>query len=263
MVPAMLSVDPLQLEIARALEAFARDGYAPLGPVLSGAGLAALGTRIDELMDGRAPREDLFFQHDADSGRYEDLTFGRGWQGPSRAYRKIEKLERDPIFRAWIENPLYGRIARCHLDESVALYRAVLFTKAASGGTHLPWHQDDGHFWGIDRSPSLQIWTALDDAPIDAGCLEVVLGSHHRGLATPQGGVIPDALVEDDVRSGRVKLLPARAGEAYLIHNHLWHRSGINTTGRRRSALSICYITQATRCLRRRRAPRTFLPLFG
>ncbi|MBL8718551.1 MAG: phytanoyl-CoA dioxygenase, partial [Myxococcales bacterium] len=35
----------------------------------------------------------LFFQHDAASGRYEDLELGRGFIGPSLDYRKIEKLE--------------------------------------------------------------------------------------------------------------------------------------------------------------------------
>jgi len=257
-----VTTDAAALDVEALLARYARDGYARLGRVLADEGLAALGARADDLMHDRAPRHELFFQHDADSGRYEDLAFGRGWQGPSAAYRKIEKLERDPIFHAWIENPLFGAIARAHLGGAVALYRAVLFTKAASGGTRLPWHQDDGHFWGIDRSPSLQIWTALDDAPVEAGCLELVPGSHLRGLATPQGGVIPDALVADDVRAGRVISLPARAGEAILVHNHTWHRSGINVTGRRRAALSICYISAATRCLRKRRAPRRFMPVF-
>jgi hypothetical protein len=258
----LLALPPDKLDLERTLGAYARDGYVRLGRVLSDEGIAALGARADDLMLGRAPREALFFQHDAATGRYQDLAFGLGWRGPSRAYRKIEKLEHDPVFRPWIENPLFGRIARAHLGGPVALYRAVLFTKAASGGTELPWHQDDGHFWGIDRSPSLQIWTALDDVPDDAGCLELVPGSQLRGLATPQGGVIPDALVVEDQRAGRVITLPARAGEAILVHNHVWHRSGINHSGLRRAALSICFVSAETRCRRKRRAPRRFLPLF-
>ena len=50
-------------------------------------------------MDGDRQYDGLFFQHDSASGRYEDLEYGRGWVGPSRAYRKIEGLERDPVFR--------------------------------------------------------------------------------------------------------------------------------------------------------------------
>jgi len=126
----------------------------------------------------------------------------------------------------------------------------------------LPWHQDGGVFWGVDQAPTLQIWTALDDAPLDAGCVEVIRGSHKRGLATPEGGTIPDRLVDEDVNEGRVLPLPARAGEAILIHNRLWHRSGVNTTGLRRSALSICYMSASTKCLRKRRAPREFVRVF-
>jgi hypothetical protein len=33
----------------------------------------------------RVRHEGMFFQHDSETGRYEDLTFGAGWQGCSRA----------------------------------------------------------------------------------------------------------------------------------------------------------------------------------
>ena len=56
--------------------------------------------------------------------------------------------------------------------------------------------------------------------------------------------------------------LPARAGEVILIHNHLWHRSGINRSGRRRSALSVCLMTASSRCLRKKREPRRFVRVF-
>ena len=257
----MLAVAPFSIDVDRALRDFEEHGYARLGRVLSDEGLAALGARVDDLMAGRVRHEGMFFQADAPTGRYEDLEYGRGWRGPA-SYRKIEKLERDPLFRAWMENAAFERIARAHIEGPIALYRAVLFTKGATGGTALPWHQDGGVFWGVDRPPSLQIWTALDDAPVDAGCVEVVPGSHHRGLATPQGGTIPDAVIAADVAAGRVLSLPARAGEVLLLHNRLWHRSGINRGGRRRSALSICYMSAATRCLRKKSAPREFVRLF-
>ena len=74
------------------------------------------------------------------------------------------------------------RVARAvYGPEPLAIYRALLMTKGAGGGTVLPWHQDAGRFWGIDRDPELQLWTALDDAPEEAGCVEVLPGTHREG----------------------------------------------------------------------------------
>ncbi len=250
----------LALEAPLAL--FAEQGFARLGPVMTGDALAALRARADAIMLGEVAYPGLFFQRDTTTGRYDDLEFGKGWVGPSLNYRKIEKLERDPLFLAWIQNALFARIARALVGEAVTLYRAVLFSKAAHGGTELPWHQDGGRFWGLDRDPILQIWTALDDAPVEAGAVEVLPASHRGGLATPLGGVVPAALVEARGAEAGALALPARAGEAMLIHNHLWHRSGVNETAAPRRAFTVCYMSAETRCLRRKRAPRSFVRVF-
>lgn len=213
-------------------------------------------------MLAEAPQPGIFYQHDSPTGRYEDLVFGSGWIGPSPAYRKLEKLEIEPLFRGWIENPLFARIAHAILGPRVTLYRAVLWNKVARGGVALPWHQDDGRFWGLDRSPVLQIWTALDDVPEASGCVEVVPGSHRGGLASPEGGTVTLALLEAAAAETRALPLPARAGEALLIHNHTWHRSGVNTTQHPRRALGISYLSADTQCRRKRRQRRQFVPLF-
>jgi len=250
------------IDLERVLADFARDGYARLGRCLSDAGLAALRSRAEDLMLGRCPDPGLFFQLDTQTGAYADLAFGRGYEGPSLNYRKLEKLEKDDLFLAWLRNSLFQRIAQTWVGEHVVLYRAVLMSKAASGGTVLPWHQDGGLFWGLDREPSLQIWTALDDAPAEAGAVEVLPGSHLAGLATPQGGVVPASHVCAAQAELRCVPLPARAGEVLLLHNHAWHRSLVNRTARPRRAFSVCYMSADTRCTRRKRAPREFFRVF-
>ena len=62
--------------------------------------------------------------------------------------------------------------------------------------------------------------------------------------------------------AARAVPLPAQAGECLLIHNHLWHRSGVNRTGKPRRAFTICLMSESIRCLRKKHAPRTFVPLF-
>jgi hypothetical protein len=251
-----------ELELDAPVAHLAEYGWARVCRALSDEGLALLRARADDIMSGRVVHEGLFFQRDSRTGSYDDLEFNKGWQGPSLEYRKIEKLERDPLFRAWMENALFERLARRLVGDAVSLYRAVLMTKAVSGGTELPWHQDGGRFWGVDRDPTLQIWTALDDAPVEAGCVEVVSGTHRAGLVTPYGGSVPEAArIAADAES-RAEPLPAKAGDVLLIHNHVWHRSGLNHTTHPRRALSVCLMDAATRCTRKKRTPRSFVRLF-
>lgn len=241
-------------------------GWARLGRLGDDATMAALRDRTDAIMMGDVSYDGLFFQHDSETGRYDDLAYGEGWQGPSLRYRKVEKLEKDPLFWAWITNDVFRQVAERVYPEAassgskgVTLYRAFLMNKHAGGGSELPWHQDGGNFWGLDRDPVLQIWTALDDAPLDGGCVEVVDGSHAGGLVTPLGGVVPANFVEAGRAEERALALPAVAGEVLLIHNHVWHRSGRTRTGRPRRGLSVCYMDGATECRRRKRAPRSFV----
>ncbi len=255
--------DPMdEVALRRALEQYEADGYAVLGPLVEPAVIDALRARVDAIMLGEIRHEGLFFQLDSATGRYEDAPIGLGWQGPSLAYRKLEKLERDPLFRAYLEAEPFERIARARIDGDVVLYRAIVMNKHAGGGSDLPWHQDGGTFWGLDRDPDLQVWTALDDAPLDGGCLEIVPGTHRAGLATPLGGVIPDAMVQAADAESRKVRIPAKAGDVVLIHNHVWHRSGRTFTGKPRRAFSVCYMSASTRCLRKKRAPRQFVPVF-
>jgi hypothetical protein len=249
--------------LREALAHYEEHGYARLGKVVDDATLEALRVRIDAIMLGEVVYPGLFFQHDSPTGRYEDAPIGQGWQGPSLSYRKIEKLELDPLFRAHIEDPFFERIARARIGSGdIAIYRAIVMNKSAAGDSDLPWHQDGGTFWGLDRDPDLQAWTALDDAPLDGGCLEIVPGTHKLGLATPLGGVIPDEIIRAHDGEARKVLIPVVAGEVVLIHNYVWHRSGRTFTGKPRRGLSVCYMSAATRCRRKKRAPRQFVRVF-
>lgn len=254
------SDDALKAAVAH----YREHGWARLGQLADEAILEGLRARADAIMLGEIAYPGMFFQHDSDSGRYEDLAYGEGFTGPSLRYRKVEKLELDPLYWAWISNDVFRRVtALVYPGVDVTLYRAFLMNKHAGGGSNLPWHQDGGEFWGLDRDPTLQIWTAIDDAPENGGCVEVAPGTHLAGLATPLGGVVPEDKLERAGAADRGVLLPARAGEVLLIHNHVWHRSARTHTGKARRALSVCYMDAATKCRRKKRAPRSFVRVFA
>ncbi len=249
-------------DLAAALAHYAEHGYARLGQVFDEPALIKLRERADDLMLGRVVYDGLFFQLDAASGRYEDAPIGKGWGGPSLQYRKLEKLEKDPLFLAALSHPVFEQVVRARIEGDAVIYRAILFNKAAVGGSDIPWHQDDGKLWGLSQNPELQIWLAIDDAPVDGGCIEVLPGTHRQGLVTPLGGVVPADRVREAKADERKLALPAKAGECLLIHNHVWHRSGKTLTGQRRLGFSVCYMSAKTQCLRKKRAPRVFFPVF-
>ncbi len=253
----------LPYDLEGALAHYREHGYARLGKVVGDDVLSTMRARIDAIMLGEVTYPGLFFQKDTDTGRYEDLAYGKGFEGPTLAYRKVEKLEKDAVFLEWIAHPMFEPLARTVYGGDVTLYRALVFNKAAAtGGSSLPWHQDGGDFWGLDREPQLQVWTALDDAPDNGGCLEVVPKSHLKGLVTKLGGVVPDVAVLREKPEEHAIRLPAIAGEVILVHNHLWHRSARSETGLPRRALTVCYLDARTVCRRKKRAPRSFFKVF-
>ena len=198
---------------------FEVDGFLRLGRTLDDAGLAALQRRIDDIMLGVVRDDGLMMQQDlgGDYGAMAPMTLG--FKGPSLNYRKIENLERDALFRAFLVQERFRAIcARAYGQPlGIGVYRAMFMNKPAHQGTLLPWHQDGGGIWGLDRDPLVTVWTALDPATRANGCVQVVPGSHRLGLLSAHGHTIS---AEHEARHcQQVEHLELAAGESVLLHN--------------------------------------------
>ena len=128
----------------------------------------------------------LLMQLDASSGAYGDLgRQTRGFKGATLNYRKIQDLELHPVFCAHACLPLFREVcAHVYGEVSIACFRAMFMNKPAHGGTELPWHQD--RWSNLDRDPLVTIWTGLDAANRENGCLEVLSGASgvcHQSVA--------------------------------------------------------------------------------
>jgi hypothetical protein len=128
----------------------------------------------------------------------------------------------------------------------VSIFRAMIMNKPAGMGTTLPWHQDGGDVWKLDRDPLVTIWVALDDATVANGCMEAVRGSHLKGLLTAQGSTLSDEAAAIHCHPDRVVPLEVKAGHAVLLHNWLIHRSGVNPSSASRRAFTGCYMDGRT-----------------
>jgi ectoine hydroxylase-related dioxygenase (phytanoyl-CoA dioxygenase family) len=109
----------------------------------------------------------------------------------------------------------------------------------------IPWHQD-GVYWSIEPLVSVSAWIAIDRAGRGNACVEVIPGSHlrrvpHMGVSTAgRFGHQADPAHLDASAAVAIQLEP---GEFFLFDTWLLHSSAANTSGRRRTALSVRYTT--------------------
>lgn len=226
---------------------YERDGYLPIGAVVTEDELVALRQRADDLATGVIRNPAVQLQADS-GGSYESLGEPVADLGGTLLYRKVQGLEHDDLFRRLLDHRRFREAcARVYGPHSpISIFRAMVMNKPAGQGTVLPWHQDGGDVWGLDRDPLLTVWVALDDATVANGCLEVVEGSHRLGLLSRYGSTVADADVLTHCVPERIRHLEVRAGEALLVHNWLIHRSGVNPTAAPRRAFTACFMDGRT-----------------
>ena len=175
----------------------------------------------------------------------------KGHKGATLAYRKIQNLELDPLFLAYLQKPLFRHVCeRAYGDETaVACYRAMFMNKPSGLGSHLIWHQD--RWTALDRDPLVTVWTALDPATPENGCVQNRAGVA-RAAAQPRARLrVPHPGDGGRDRCPLGYRAPGDGGRRWrrvLLHNHLLHSSGVNRTRQSRRAFSVCYMEAATVC---------------
>jgi len=182
-------------------------------------------------------------------------------QGATLAYRKIQDLEIDELFLAYMRRPVFREVcARAYGSQTpIAAFRAMFMNKPSRKGTFLPWHQDRWNY--LDRDPLVTTWMALDPATVANGCVQVIPGSHKFGLintAHPSGFLAAEQ-VPRYCRPESIVYLEVEPGEVVLLHNWLLHASDVNRTDASRRAFSVCYMDGHTRSSN----GETFTTIFG
>lgn len=227
---------------------FLRDGFLHLGRVLEEKEVEALKQRADDLAMGVVSNPDLQIQLGAagdDDGLPEVAS---AFEHGARPYI-IQGLETDELFLRLIQKPAFREVcARMYgKHASVSISRAMLMNKMVGQGTILPWHQDGGNVWALDRDPLVTIWVALDDATTGHGCLDCIPGSHHLGLLCQSGSILSGGDVELNCPEDRVHPLEVKAGHALLLHNWLIHRSGADPSSAPCRVFTMCCMDGRTR----------------
>lgn len=229
-----------------------RDGYIKLGKVLSDEALATLQERINAIMLGEADvdYERMMMQLDSTTGAYGDAgEQSKGFKGATLDYRKIEQLEFDPVFLDYMQQPIFRELCAgiYGAHTPIASFRAMFMNKPAGKGTLLPWHQDRWNH--LDRDPLITVWTALDPATVENGCVQIIRGSHKWGVINPEhgSGFLSPEQAEKYAPKDEVIYCELEPGEVVLLHNWLLHASDKNHSEVSRRAFSVCYMDARTK----------------
>ena len=228
------------------LQTFHDQGYVHLGHVAPAEEIEAMCQRIDDIMLGNISYDNMLMQLCPSAGQPELSRQSKVFKGSTLKYRKIQDLEQDPLYLAYMQKPLFRDLTRKIVGEQISIFRAMFFNKPAERGVTINWHQDGAGGWGLSIPPKITVWTALDQTRIENGCLQIIPGSHKSIL--PEKG---DQLSEEEralhAPDEKRLYLEMQAGEVVLLHNWVLHRSETNKTNGPRRAFSVCYIEAATR----------------
>ena len=228
-------------------QAFQEHGYVRLGRVVTGEELEGLRHRIDEIMLGTAPvpYDRMMMQLDTQTGQYKDMDpHTLDHKGATLAYRKILGLEFDPLYLAYMQKVLFRDICQRAYgrDVPISIYWAMFMNKPAQQGTVLPWHWD--LYSGLDRSPEVIVWMALDDSTRANGCLQVLPGTQRL---FPDSDVLAQEHIAEALATREPETLECPAGHAVLLHNRMLHTSAVNPTDEPRRAISVSYLDGRTK----------------
>ncbi len=201
---------------------FRRQGYCILPDPLSAEELSALTDAADTLL-GEAVDDD-------GKGRYHDI--GRG---EDRRFLRL-RHEDFPAVESFLFGDRMRALTTALVGPTPHLFVEQFVVKGANSGASFAWHQDGGYV-GFDHKPYVTFWIALDPASEANGCVYLIPRDLDR-----QPEIEPHRW--DEVNKERVGYdgddpgipIECPAGTIVAFSSLTLHRSGANTTDRRRRA---------------------------
>ncbi len=205
--------------------------------------------------DGYVTRLDLFSVDEMDAFRASfDALEAR--EGPEKCAIGLQARHMDEefIWQMAADPRVIDAISSC-MGEDVMLLSTHFFCKYPDPANtkYVAWHQDIT-YWGLEPPEAHTAWIAVDDADMENGCMEVIPGSHHNGIATHGTSESTDNLLsihqeipDDLVDSSKAVPIELTAGQASIHDGQLFHASRPNRSDRRRCGLTVRFIPPEAR----------------
>jgi ectoine hydroxylase-related dioxygenase (phytanoyl-CoA dioxygenase family) len=141
-------------------------------------------------------------------------------------------------------HPAVVAAVRSLLGEELIVWGTHFFAKEPGDPRTVAWHQD-GPYWPFTPLATVTAWIAIDDSDAGNGAMQVVPGSHQRGVlpwreCRPDEPSVLGRSMDLDARAAPVPI-ELRAGEFSLHHDLLIHGSAANRSSRRCCGLTVRY----------------------
>src|SRR3989440_354562 len=125
------------------------------------------------------------------------------------------------------------------IGPDIRLFHLSVWPKNAGDAAYVSWHQDATYF-GLEPPLQVTAWVALTDASIEAGCMEVIPGSHKLGqLPHAERSEATHNLlsrgqtITAELDTSRTEFMPVRAGGGLSADDP---RPGVGVAGAGRAA---------------------------
>ncbi len=164
-----------------------------------------------------------------------------------QAERKVSAaVERSLTFRQCLLKPALVSRVQDIVGPDVLLFRDILMLKPALVGSKMPWHQDS-NYWPISPASLCSVWTALDPATLENGCMRVVPGSHKLELIPSRLADGLGPLEDDQVPLPDAVDVPMEPGSSLFFHSKLLHGSEPNGSNQSRRAFIASFMSARSR----------------
>ncbi|MDP9796807.1 ectoine hydroxylase-related dioxygenase (phytanoyl-CoA dioxygenase family) [Catenuloplanes nepalensis] len=220
------------------IEAYRRDGFLTLPRLADDPEVAWLRGVYDKLFADYAVPE---------TGDYRDIA-GRDDAGEPAKLPQIIKPEK--YAPELLDSAHFARcraIASTFLDipaDELDFYGHAIL-KPPRYGAPTPWHQDEAYMDPKWKWRGLSIWTPLDGATVESGCLQYIPGGHLNPVL-PHHHIDHDDRIEglmtDEVDDSAAVACPLAAGEAVIHDFRAPHYAGPNQTDQPRRAYVLVFM---------------------
>ena len=128
------------------------------------------------------------------------------------------------------------------------LWHDHLLVKEPKVSTPTEFHQDQPYWPHANSTHSLSCWVALNDVPVERGCMTFIPGSHRYTDLMAQNLKSSTSLFElaPDLAWDERVTLPLKAGDCTFHHGRTAHMANQNVTDEHRFGMAIIYIDAST-----------------